>query len=374
MKKFATFAISGFLILTVGGLRAEGQFLSARQSTASENRSGADPQAEDELQQGTALSRRGAFAEAIPHLLAARGHVSNEYAASFNLALCYVGAGRPAEAIAVLEELRAGGHDNADVNNLLAQAYVAEGQDAKALDSLRRAARATPTSEKLYLFVADACMSKQDYALGLQTVDLGLRQIPRSAWLHYERGMFLTQMGEFDRGRSDFDRAADLAPESDPAYLARAEKAMFEGNTAKAIRVAREGIRQGHEHFLLLALLAEALVRSGVAPGQPEFSEARLALKKSIAERPNYAGSQLLLGRLYLQENEPGEALTYLQAAQQLNPSNPAVYASLAVAYRKTGDSSQEQAALAALARLNQEQAEKIRRAPGDSKQAYGGR
>src|SRR5438105_6468796 len=51
----------------------------------------ATPQAEVELETGITLTRSGRFAEAIPHFLAARGHVSSEYAAEFNLALCYVG-------------------------------------------------------------------------------------------------------------------------------------------------------------------------------------------------------------------------------------------------------------------------------------------
>ena len=89
-------------------------------------------QPEQELQRGTALTSEGHFAEAIPHLLAAHGRVANEYAASFNLALCYVATGQPQQAIPILNELRAGNHDNADVNNMLAQAYVAAGQDDEA--------------------------------------------------------------------------------------------------------------------------------------------------------------------------------------------------------------------------------------------------
>src|SRR5947199_8128220 len=132
----------------------------------------AQPEAESELETGTALTRDGSFSAAIPHLIAARGHVRNEYAASFNLALCYVATGQPQPAIPILNELRAGNHENADVNNLLAQAYVAAGQDDNAFEPLQRAALLTPSNEKLYMFVADACMDKQNYALGVKVVEL----------------------------------------------------------------------------------------------------------------------------------------------------------------------------------------------------------
>jgi len=238
-----------------------------------------DSQAEQELQKGTALTRVGAFAEAIPHLIAARGRASNDYAASFNLSLCYVATGQPTLAIPILTDLRAAGHDNADVNNLLAQACVGDGQNQKALEALQKASRLEPENEKLYLFVADACMAKQEYAVGLQVVDLGLHHLPGSAHLHYQRGMFLASLDELDAGKKDFDQAIKLAHESDIAFVAAAQKAMFEGNVSEAVRAAREGVKKGHHDYILLTLLGEALLRSGIAPGQAEFAEAREALE-----------------------------------------------------------------------------------------------
>lgn len=332
-----------------------------------------DSQAEQELQKGTALTRRGAFAEAIPHLIAARGRASNDYAASFNLSLCYVATRQPTLAIPILTHLRAARHDNADVNNLLAQAYVGDGQNQKALEALQKASRLEPENEKLYLFVADACMAKQEYAVGLQVVDLGLDHLPGSAHLHYQRGMFLASLDELDAGKKDFDQAIKLAPESDIAFVAAAQKAMFEGNVSEAVRAAREGVKKGHHDYILLTLLGEALLRSGIAPGQTEFAEAREALEKSIDERPNYAGSQLALGKLNLLDNRLDAAIVNLETARQLNPSNASVYSSLAVAYRRRGDIQQTQNMLEVLANLNHAQAERIRAAPGDRKAGYAG-
>ncbi|MBO0912177.1 MAG: tetratricopeptide repeat protein, partial [Acidobacteria bacterium] len=141
--------------------------------------SGSVARPEEELRQGTALTRNGQFAEAIPHLVAARGRVANEYAAKFNLAICYVATGQPKLGIAILSELRTGGDDNADVNNLLAQAYVGDSRNQEAFEALKRAVSFTPANEKLYVFVADACMGKRAYALGMRVVDLGLKNLPQ---------------------------------------------------------------------------------------------------------------------------------------------------------------------------------------------------
>src|SRR3982074_2440785 len=59
-------------------------------------------QGERELQTGIALTRKGSSQEAIAHLQAAQGHVAYEYAADFDLALCYVGVGNFKQAIEIL--------------------------------------------------------------------------------------------------------------------------------------------------------------------------------------------------------------------------------------------------------------------------------
>ena len=330
-----------------------------------------DSQAEEELRTGTTLTRAGKFAQAIPHLRTALGRVSNEYAARFNLSLSLVGIGQPQQAIPILTALRVAGHDNVDVNNLLAQAYVGDGQNQKALEALQKASKLSPENEKLYLFVADACLQKQEYAVGLQAVDLGLAHLPNSAQLHYQRGMLLTLLDELDEGKKDFERACKLAPDTDVAFLAGAQKALLEGDVPEAVRIARQAVKKGDHDYRLLTLLGEALLRTGIVPGDPEFKEAQEALEKSVAERPDFAGSQLALGKLELLDNRMDDAIAHLESARELNPNDASVYSNLAAAYRRRGDLQKAQSMLAVLATLNEAQAEKFRSAPADQKPGY---
>src|SRR5262249_342799 len=184
-----------------------------------------DTQAQDELQKGTALTRQADFSEAIPHLLAARAHVTNDYAASFNLALCYVGTREFKKAIEVLSDLRNSGRDGADVENLLTQAYIGNLEPKEAWAALQRASAITPRNVKLYLFIADACAEYNDFSLGLKVVETGLRNIPRSPRLHYDRAMFLSQLDEIDRAQEDFKVASELGQGSEIGYLALAQRA-----------------------------------------------------------------------------------------------------------------------------------------------------
>lgn len=329
--------------------------------------------AEEELRSGTALTRQGRFDEAILHLLAARGRVTDEYAAGFNLALCYVGTGTFSKAITVLSDLRRQGHENADLENLLAQAYVGSGQPDEALAALEKAAAMAPQNEKLYLFVADACVQSQNPSLALKVVSIGLQNLPQSPRLHYERGVLLSQLDQFDRAKADFSLVSKVAAGTEIGYVSASEEALFDGNVPIAIQSARDAMRKGFQSSILLTILGEALLRSGTTPGQAEFTEAQSALEKAVTETPNDPSAQLVLGRLYLAAGRVEDAIVHLEKVRVMEPERLAVYSNLAQAYRKKGDEQAAQRALATLERLNLARAEQIRNAPGDRKMSYGG-
>jgi tetratricopeptide (TPR) repeat protein len=329
---------------------------------------GASPAANEELQTGTDLTRQGHFREAIPHLLAAQGRVSNEFAADFNLALCYTAINQYGEAISILTNLSSGAQPSAGVYNLLAQAFVGNGQPEQAFTALQKATSLNPSNEKLYVLVADACMVHQNFALGVKVANLGIENLPHSARLYYERGVFETFLERGDLAANDFAQAAALAPDSDIAYMATAQRDLEEGKIPETITAARQGIAAGHENYILLTLLGEALIRSGITSGQPEFAEAQTALEKSVAEHADNSRSQIALAKIYLMAARYDDAITHLEIARQLDPTNTSVYSHLATAYRQRGQLDEAQKMLAILANLNEVQAAKIRSGPNDHK------
>ncbi len=333
-----------------------------------------DPAAEAELQQAIALTRAGKFNEAIPHFLAVQGHVRNAYALGFNLALCYVATGQHRPAITLLNELRSSGQGNANVENLLAQSLLGNRQPDEAFAAFGRAARLAPKDEKLYLYFVESCMDNRYLEVGVKAAESGLERLPRSAPLVFERAMLLARLDFIDEAMKELQRVTELAPGSDVAYIAAAQKSIFESDVDEAVRIAREGIRKGNRHFMLLALYGEAVMLSGAEAGSQEFAEARDALEQSIALNGTYVSARMSLGKLYLAERRLDDAITQLNVARELDPKNPAVYSNLAVAYRRRGDTAKAEEALAALAKLNEEEVERIRTAPGDRKASYMGK
>jgi predicted Zn-dependent protease len=311
--------------------------------------------AETDLQRGIDLAKKDLFPEAIPFLVRAREEAPENYAAGFNLALCYLGVDEFKQAIKILDELKGSWHNTAAVNNLLSQAYVGDGQPELAFNALQEASRQTPKDEKLYAFVADACTDHYAYGLGLRVVDLGLQQLPESARLHYERAVFLARLDRLEEARPEFQLASKFAPGSDIAYLALIQENLYEDKFSEALSLIRKGIESGHRDYQMLALQGTVLMQAGVVPGQPGFTEARGALEASVVANPGYSTSQIALGKLYLMEGRAGDAVAHLEVGRRLEPQNPAVYTSLARAYRQLGEHEKAQESLAKLAKLLRE-------------------
>src|SRR5690349_21139421 len=353
-------AVAALLVTSLNCEIARGQSSPApTRSSTEQTAQETVPKPETELQTGITLTRSGRFSEAIPHFLSARGHVSDDYAAEFNLALCYVGVSEFPKAISILEALRKGNHEGASVENLLSQAYEGNDQPKEAFQAFQKAAALAPKDEKLYLLVEAAFMEKQDYGQGLRVLEAGLRNTPDSARLHYELGYGLWQLEEPGMAKPEFERATAIAPHSVIGYLAAAQESFMLDDLSQAIKIARAGILEGFADYQLLCLLGDALIHNGASPGKPEFAEAKQALEKSIAARPNYASSQIALGRILLQEEHVDAAIEHLELGRRLAPQNPTPCLLLATAYRKRGRTAQAQAMLDMVAKLNKEQAAK---------------
>lgn len=345
---FAWVAVAGLAVL-LPGLVADTSLAQAVASPRLPPANSATPQlsvpntdARAELETGTQLTAHGELQQAIPHLLAAQQAGIEPYATGVNLGICYLGTGNYKQAIVVLRALDDAGPGSATVDNLLAQAYIGNAQPQEALLAARRAAGRTPKDEKLYAYLADACSDHKEYSLGLQIVDQGLQELPDSARLHYERGLFLSELGLFEQsGSGEFDRAAQMAPDSYIGFLALVQKDLYEDDLAGANKVLREAIQSGHSDYRMLSLLGAVLLHEGAAPGEARFAEAKSALENSAQENPTYSATQIALGKIYLLENEPQEAIDHLQIGRRLEPDNPAVYANLATAYERLGDHAQ---------------------------------
>lgn len=329
--------ISIMASVLVCNLPAFPQALTGPPPAANQQSAGRDD-ARTELETGTRLTRAGALGEAIPHLLAAQSAGADPYATGVNLSICYIGTGAPARAVPLLESLRSSGYRTPTTATLLVQAYIAVSRSADAFSTLESAVASAPADEKMFAYAADACTDHHQYALGLRMMDLGVGKLPTSARLHYEKAVFLAELGNTDGARPEFDRAAQLEPDGYIGYLARVQKDLYDGKLSAANDLLHQAIQAGHRDYRILSLLGTVLLHEGAAPGDPAFEEAESALEESARQRPDFSATQIALGKMYLMQRRYREAVEHLQIGRALEPENPAVYTSLATAYRALGD------------------------------------
>jgi len=318
---------------------------------------------------------------AVEHFEKSRGQVSGNDLASSQFGHCLLELGRPEEAVRVFESLLLSNpaHSNARYNlavaqlqarqpaaaittlgplfssidpgmlNLLAAAQVAAGKIEAAISSLRQAARMDPRDERNYLDLAILCQKHDSLDVAREVLDVGLRNIPASARLHAMRGALYAQMAEFDKATADFDRAAELQPDQAYASMGLSVLLSQTGRVEGATKLLREKLAFAPHDPTLNYLLADSLLREGVTPQLPGFSDARDALQRAIRAKPDFARAHAALGTLYLRQGDAGRAAQELETALRLDPDSRVALSQLMTAWRKMG---REQEATAVANRL----------------------
>lgn len=256
-------------------------------------------------------------------------------AARYNLAVAQLRDGQVSLAVVTL----GAGTDSLDSEslNLLASAYAASGHTALAVDTLGRAVSKYPADERNYLDLAGIWQRDGALAQAIEVLNTGLRRQPGSGRLYATRGVLHAQLGETESAEADFEKAALLAP--DQAYSAAGLSVLFTetGRASGAAKLLRQKLSRAPDDSNLNCLLADALMRDGVQPGQPEFAEARNALRRAIKGREGFARAHAALGKLYLREGKALEAVQELKKALQSDPGNRSALSQLSAALRRAG-------------------------------------
>jgi tetratricopeptide (TPR) repeat protein len=304
---------------------------------------------------GVALGKAGAQAEAARFFGAARKVHKDPYAAGFNETLMRIEAGDNEGAIRVAQELIAEGRSPAELYNLVSRALVNAGRVQEAYDALRQAARLEPRAPENYIDLATIAVEHDNFDLGLEIVDIGLRQLPDSWRLYLERGVLLAMKGLMAEAEKEFESARRLAPAQAVPYAALGMVWIQGGQVDKAVEVLRAELKRRKDHVVPY-IFAVALLRSGVEPSSPAAAEAVEALRASIRANPAFAPARAELGKLLFKRDQLDLAVQELEKATELDPDGtPALYA-LSQAYRKKGDTARAQALLSRVSKLNAEE------------------
>jgi tetratricopeptide (TPR) repeat protein len=304
---------------------------------------------------GIVLARHHMFAEAIPFFEYVGSNAPEWRDAMFDLAVSFLETKQFPHAIETIQRMAGNSKRSAELDMLLAEAYEQNQQTQEAIDALREAVQLAPENEDGFVDLAALCIKYEAYDIGMQVIQTGLQNHPKSDRLIFQRGVIYALKGQFELAEADFQHSSQLAPEKNLGYAALGVSYAQAGSPEKALASLRERVAQRPDDAMAQFLLGDTLLRTGVAPDSREFAEARRALERSATLDPKSADSRLALAKLYLKENRANDAVSILEQARNLDPENNAVYLQLVVAYRRQGKTALAESALKKLNEMNEQ-------------------
>ena len=304
---------------------------------------------------GMLLGGARAYADAARQFGAARTGYKDPYAAGYNQMLMLVEAGEHDAAIEVAQELFRANQRTGELYNLMSRAYVGANRLQEAYDALRTAARLEPSEEQHYLDLSLLCLDHENFDLGMEILDVGLKYKPESGRLHVYRGVVLVMKGLVDEAEREFETARRLGPGGPAPDVALAMAWMQSGNAGRAVDLLRERTKAGAREAVVPYMLGIALMRTGIDAAAPEGAEAITAFEAAIKLDPTLAGPRAELGKALLRRGDTQNAIEQLERAATLDPDNPAPLYLLGQAYRKMGNTARAQELLARVTKLNEQ-------------------
>jgi tetratricopeptide (TPR) repeat protein len=303
--------------------------------------------------QPTALEEYGACLmdlqkpeEAVPVFQQIVALLPNGPHARYNLAVAQFTAQHSPDAITTLQPLLEASDPDPDVLDLASAAYEETGDTPRAVNLLRQAIVASPRKVKYYVDFAALSYKHESFQVGVEMIDAGLAQLPKAAPLYIARGILHVQMGQLEKGQSDFEAANRLDPSQASAAVAEGLAQMQASNLDQALKTVETELKAHPNDAFLHYLKAEIISQGGPAAGSPEFNEAVKAAARAVQLQPDFPLAHNVLGSLYLQSGQNEKAIEQCRAVLHENPNDQIAMYHLLQALRKINDPKGEVPAL----------------------------
>jgi tetratricopeptide (TPR) repeat protein len=246
-------------------------------------------------------------------------------------------AQHPKDAITTMQPLLQENTTDANVLDLAASAYEADGNTPEAVRLLRQAILSDPHNINLYLDFANVSIDHQSFAVGVDMIDAGLRAEPKAAALYVARGVLYVQLAQYDKAEADFAKADALDPRQSMGSAAEGLAAVQANDPDRALATVQSKLVKKPNDPFLLYLQADILTQRGPDPGSAEFRQAMESAKKAISLRPSLAAAHDVLAKLYLQAGQVTAATEQSRKALSADPKDQTALYHLIQALRKSG-------------------------------------
>jgi tetratricopeptide (TPR) repeat protein len=239
--------------------------------------------------------------------------------------------GNADEAISLLQSVVKDDPQFAVAHHFLGVAFLQKRQTLQARGAFTEAVRLNPNLPEARTALAGIHLAEGSLDFAIEQAQAAIQLNPRNVQAAVISGDAYLRKGDFSKSRQVYEAIAQALPKEalGPYRLglvARAEK-----NDAKALAYFEEALSRKPTAIEPLAQIAMVKIAQG------KSSEAQERVTKQLEASPNNPHLYNLLGQLWMQAKDTGQAETAFKKAIELDNSLLSAYINLAQVYHQTG-------------------------------------
>lgn len=221
------------------------------------------------------------------------------------------------------------------IQQLLAQCYLLNGEEAKAEASLKDALAVDPTFPEAILALAELSMKKGEFAAAAVSLEQLLKRRPELPQAYLLLAAAYTSQKKFDQALAVYRQMQPRFPRNPQVPFLMAEILARQNQWAEARKSCIQSLELGPDSLPPLELLVDL----DLTDKQPEAALKRV--KEQIERRPGVPELQLLLAKIYVSQEDYTQAEAALLKSIAIAPDLRAPYVLLARIYLSSGKTQQ---------------------------------
>lgn len=215
---------------------------------------------------------------------------------------------------------------------LLALSYFAAGEYAEAIPLFERLGPLLPTNTADGPYLLASCYTMTQRWDDARKTYAKLFSVPSDGAMGYlVFGKFLIRQRLENRAVGEIQTALKLDPEIPMAHFLLGEIDLSRGDSTGAVEEFNKELAIDPSTWLVYWRLGDAYVRL------EKYDEAETVLRQAIWLNEASSGAYILLGQVALKKNDPASAAASLERAVKLDPQNDYVHYFLGKAYQGLG-------------------------------------
>jgi tetratricopeptide (TPR) repeat protein len=281
--------------------------------------------------------------------------LSDRSYAKYDLAVVQVASKQYEAATKTLEPMLTEDQKDPEILSLASQAYEGTKNTPRAVALLRQAIVLSPRTPGYYAAFASLCLEHDSFQVGVDMLNVGLKNIPDDPSLYLSRGLLYVELAQFEKAEADFSRVEKLSSFQAIGSYALALAEMQKNDPELALSNVRAQLKTHPDDPLLNYFLARSLMNQSPDVQSDEFKQAMRAALKSEKARPDYAPAHDLLAAIYIQAGDYSRAVEECRTALRYDPSDETATYHLLMALKHTGHTEDLAALSRRLAELHRE-------------------